>query len=811
MTRRLPVPLTSLIGRDHELEGLENLLRRTPARLVTITGPGGIGKTRLALELAHRLSRHVPAGSIWVSLASVHEPAEVAAALASSLDIQVPAGSTPFSALCDDLAQRRALLVIDNFEQVSAAGPLLTDLLQAGSSLRIVVTSRSVLNVTGEHRVAIDPLALPTAQVSVRAAAELAAFPAIRLFVERANAATGSFALTPENAADVVAVCRALDGLPLAIELAAARLRHLPLAAMTTRLADRFGLLVDGPRDRPPRHQALHDAIDWSYKLLSPPAQALFRRMAALPGGCTLATAQMLGLEAHQTELEALEHISSLVDGSLLTRLTDPLAEPRYGMLETIRQFGLQQLRSRDEEGETYRALGAGYARLADQAWEAIGGPEQKPWVDRLDAERSNVRAVCEWAIQANEPGMVLRLRTILWLIWAQRGNLADGHTLLQRALALPGPVDEGQRANAVYDLGNLAFELHDFETARAAFTECYDVWARTEDRDGIANALNGLGLIDRETGAYTSASTRFEEARDIWASLHNEAFVALAQFNLGTVEIAAADTQAAESSFSRALALRRSLNDVDGAAYALYYLGHVASLDARLDQANEFLRESLEVFTRIGDRSGEAYALYAMACCAWLAQDDHKALKLFHAALSLWHALASANGIVVNVDGIAAVAAARGDATVATRLLAATEAYRARIGIVPPWMERRVIESAWAAIADRLDAPRVEEARQAGAAMSLDEAALAALRLVKRSADDVPVNLLEKLSAREREVFVLLAEYKTDREIAEQLFLSHRTVERHVGSILAKLEVKNRRAAAALGASRRASQALSA
>ncbi|MBL8127551.1 MAG: tetratricopeptide repeat protein [Chloroflexia bacterium] len=809
MTQRLPVPLTPLIGREHELANLENILRRTPARLVTITGPGGIGKTRLALELAHRLTPHFPAGCIWVSLASVHDPAEVASALASSLDIQAPAGSTPFSALCDDLAQRNALLVIDNFEQVSAAGPLLTDLLQAGRSLRIVVTSRSVLNVTGEHRVAVDPLALPGTQVDARAVAELAAFPAIRLFVERANAATGDFALSPDNAADVVAVCRALDGLPLAIELAAARLRHLPLAAITARLTDRFGLLVDGPRDRPTRHQALHDAIDWSYKLLSSPAQALFRRMAALPGGCTLATARMLGLGEHQTELETLERISALLDGSLLVRLADPLDEPRYGMLETIRQFGLQQLRACDEEGDTYRALGAGYAGLADRAWEAIGGPEQKPWVDRLDAERGNVRAVCEWAIQANEPGIVLRLRTILWLIWAQRGNLAEGRALLQRALAHPGPIDEGQRANALFDLGNLAFELHDFAVARAAFTECYEVWERTADRDGIANALNGLGLLDRETGAYPSASARFQGAREIWASLHNAAFEALALFNLGTVEIAAGNTHTAHACFSEVLALRRSLNDIDGSAYATLYLGHVASLDADLDQANALLGASLAMFTRLGDRSGEAFALYVMAYCDWLAEDEHKALKRFHEALSLWHALASADGIVVNVEGIAAVAATRGDATLAARLLAATEAYRARIGIVPRWIERRLIETAWAALMNRLDATGIDEARRTGAALSLDEAALAALRLLTRSADDVPVSVLEKLSARERDVFVLLAEYRTDREIAERLFLSHRTVERHVGSILAKLEVKNRREAAALGSTRRTGEPL--
>lgn len=804
--QRLPVPLMPLIGREHELASIETILSRTPTRLVTITGPGGIGKTRLALELAHRHNGGFPAGSQWVSLAAVRDAADVAAALTSSLDIQIPAGGTPFSALSDDLSQRDTLLVIDNFEQVSEAAPLLIDLLQTSSLLRIVVTSRSVLNVSGEYRFAIDPLSLPGAQANSRTVAELAEFPAIRLFVERANAATGSFSLASENATDVTAICRSLDGLPLAIELAAARLRHLPLAALITRLEDRFELLVDGPRDQPSRHQTLHDAIDWSYKLLSLQAQALFRRMAALPDGCTLANARTLIFPEKSTEREALELISSLVDSSLIIRLPDSLAEPRYSMLESIRQFGLLELRSSGEEGETYGALGASYADLADRVRKDIGGPEQKPWVERLDAERGNVRAICEWAIQANKPTIVLRLRTILWLVWVQRGNLAEGRSLLQRALALPGPADEGERANAVFDLGNLAFELHDYDLAHKAFSECHDVWERLGDKDGIASALNGLGLLNREVGSYASASAHFQAAREIWEALDDESAVAISQLNLGTVELAAGNIHTAERYFSQALSLYQSLDDIDRSAYAILYLGQIAFLDARLDHSQELLRAGLEMFTRIGSKSGEASSLYALAYCAWLAHDEHKALKVFHDALSLWHALAGAHGIVVNVEGIAAVVAARGDAVVASRLLAAMEAYRTRIGIVPPLIERRLIEAAWASVQDSLDPSAVDEARRAGATMLLDEAALEALRLLKRSAGDVPVDVLDKLSVRERDVFVLVAEYKTDREIAEQLFLSHRTVERHVGSILAKLEVKNRREAAALASNRRVS-----
>lgn len=806
MTQHLPVSLTSLIGRDDQLAYIASLLSESSARLVTITGPGGIGKSRLALEFAHRFRRRFAAGCYWVSLASVQNPDDVAAVIASSLDINVPVGDSALSALAGELAHQDALLVLDNFEQISTAAPMLAEILQAGASLRILVTSRTVLNLSGEHRVAIEPLALPESCGDTSTVQQAAAFPAIRLFVERAHAATGSFSLTADNTPDVVAICRALDGLPLAIELAAARLRHLPLATINTRLEDRFGFLVGGPRDRPIRHQTLHEAIDWSYRLLSPTAQALFRRMAALPAGCTLATTRMPGFVDHVTELETLELFAALVDCSLIFPLPDPAHEPRYGMLETIRQFGLEQLRTCGEEEETYRALGIGFARIAGQVRQAIGSADQKPWVDRLDAERGNVRAICEWAIQSGAPSLVLDLRTILWLVWMQRGNLAEGRGLLQRALASSGLVDEGERANAVFDLGNLAFELHDYTAAHQSFMECLDVWERVNDRDGIASALNGLGLLDREMGAYARAFTRFHEALEIWEDLREESCVAIAQFNLGTVEMAAGNVRAAESHFSRALSMNEHLDDIDSAAYALLRLGQIASIDGQLDDAKGLLHESQAMFARIGDRSGEASVQYALAYHAWMAGDEHRALRLFHDALALWHSLGGQNGNVESIEGIAAVAAARGTAVVAARLLAATESYRRRIGSVPTWPERQLIEAAWTSIQRRVDAAVIEEARQGGASLALDEAAIEALRLLQRQPEDVPPDVLDKLSAREREVFLLLSEYKTDREIAEQLFLSHRTVERHVGSILAKLDVKNRREAAGLNSLRRPS-----
>ncbi len=806
MSWRLPVPLTPLIGRQDELAGVDALLRTTSTRLVTITGPGGVGKTRFTLELAQSLQEHFASGCFWVSLASVEDANGVAAALASSLDIQVSSDQTALSALCEHLAQREALLVIDNFEQVRDAAPLLTELLQAGSSLRIVVTSRTLLNISGEQRVALAPLAVPDVLTSPNTAADLLRFSAVHLFLERAAAATGSFDLTPENAGDVVAVCRALDGLPLALELAAARLRHLPLAVIVARLEDRLGLLVGGPRDRPARHQALREAIDWSYRLLEPGAQTLFRRLAALPGGATLETALALGHASDQTESETLERLSALVDFSLVVRLPDPLGEPRYGMLETIRQFGLWRLRAEGEEHETLRALGAILTDLATRARPELGGPGQKRWVDRLESERGNIRSVCEWAILANDPDMVFRLGNRLWSFWIQRANPDEGRGLLQRALAAPGPWDEVERANAVFNLGIVDLELHDHRSAREAFEACLQSWDRIGDRDGVACAHNELGLIDSEEGAFADATRRFQLATAIWQEIGKESGVAIMQLNLGTAALYQGDARTAATHLNRARSLFLQLNEVDRAAHVTCRLGQVACLDGRLDEAQALFRESHEAFTRVGDRDGEADVLYAMGYRAWLAGIEHEALKQFQDSLALRHALASRDGVVACVDGIAALAAARGNAADAATLLGATAAYRARIGAVPPSFERHLMEVTWAAVTARLAPPDITEARTAGEHLSLDEVTMAALRLLTPPEIAAPPDVLEKLSAREQEVFSLLSRYMTDREIAERLFLSHRTVERHVGSILAKLEVRNRREAATLGSLRVAS-----
>jgi DNA-binding NarL/FixJ family response regulator len=462
-------------------------------------------------------------------------------------------------------------------------------------------------------------------------------------------------------------------------------------------------------------------------------------------------------------------------------------------------------LQAEGEYDDTYRALSRGLTDLAERAVGEIGGPHQKPWIDRLEMEQATMRAVCEWAIHINEPDIVLRLGAKLWYFWMQHGYLGEGRDLLRRALSSPGPQDETLRANAIYNMGNIDHELLDYETARSGFAECLQIWERVDDRDGIACAHHGLGLLDREAGAYDAATARFRLAAEIWRELGDEPGVAITTLNLGVVALSAGVLPDAKASLTQALAMFRKLNDIDRSAHVRNWLGQVASLDGHQDEAQALFHQSIETFIAIGNQRGETEVLYAMARRALDMGDLQDALRLFHDALAQLHARAERRGIIECVEGIAAIAAMRGNAAAAVRLLNATDAYRVGIGAVASFAERMQIERAWAAVRDRLDDDAIAEAARAGQELSLDDLALDALRLLKRPADVTPLSMLEKLSAREQEVFTLLTEYLTDREIAERLFLSHRTVERHVGSILEKLGVKNRREAAALGTQRTA------
>jgi predicted ATPase/DNA-binding SARP family transcriptional activator len=716
----LPTPPTSFIGRVGELEEVTRLLATT--RLLTLTGPGGCGKTRLALQVAATLvggrpetarrpvgsgeapgdrvadaSREqfreqrpeFPDGVAWVELATLAEPMLVPQAVATALGVREERGGTPAEALERLLRAKALLLVLDNCEHLVEACALLVEgLLRSCPGVRVLATSRELLGIPGELACPVPGLSVP-AGVDVPTTEELWQSEAARLFVERARFRQPSLALAEHDGTAVAAICRRLDGNPLAIELAAAKVGVLPVSEIAARLGNALGLLTSRQRTGWAHHQTLRTALEWSYDLLTAPERAVFERLSVFAGGFALETAEAICGGGVVPDALVLDLLSRLVDKSLLQTGPAGGGTMRYRLLEILRQFGSERLAAGGEADELRDRHARHFRALAEQSEPQLSGPRQALWLDRLSLEHDNLRAALRWSVERPLADVGLRLAAALWPFWAVRGHYREGRDWLAQLLALPGAAARGEaRAKALVAAGALANYQGDHDAARAYDREALAIWRELGDEHGLAVAQNVLGLALYDQGDYAGAHALFEES----------------------------------------LTLRRALGDRHGVAYALGNLGLVAHVQGDLPVARALYEECLAILRELGDRGHVATALSNLASVAYDQGDYVAARRLYADGLTIWWELDARQGVAYALEGFAGVAVAEGQLERAVRLAGAAAALRQALGSPLAPADRDRLQDQLEHARRALDETAYDTAWSAGHHMALEDAVHQAL-----------------------------------------------------------------------------------
>jgi predicted ATPase/DNA-binding CsgD family transcriptional regulator len=893
----LPLQITSLVGREHEVAAVCELLRQDDVRLLTLIGPPGIGKTRLAIRAAAELLPDFADGVNFVNLAPVTDPALVSSTVAQTLGVKETQGCSLLQSLQTHLQNKRMLLLLDNFEQVIEAAPVLAGMLSASPHLKLLVTSREVLHLSGEHNFPVPPLSIPPVlapqdllgRLAPLPMLQLAEYEAVQLFIQRATALKPDFALGEDNAYAIAEICRKLDGLPLAIELAAARIRYLSPHAILERLKDRFRLLMGGPRDLPARHQALQATIEWSYDLLNEHERKLFRRLAVFRGEYTLQAIEAVCNTEEDTGVEVLDTVASLVDKSLLgPRLAGgqrsvpvEAGEARFVMLETIHEFAREKLQESGEAEAVQRRHALYFLALAERAEPKLHGPEQVAWLDHLEAELDNFRAALEWAYYNDiDIKLGLRIASALSTFWNRRGHVSEGQEWLSRLLskAREAGVDRSEEgalsmAGTLYALGFLvAMRRGDFMSARPLVEESIKLYKQlqagkrtkglseslnllgivvsrfegmaarrrlheealqiareTGDIWSIARSLYQLGHVARLSGDYALAHSMFEESLLLFQESGDKFNIGLALIGMGQIAEYRGDYQTARRLYEESLAIYRELGDKWGIVGALISLSSAALHQKDYSAARSFSEESVAAAKQLGGPGIVADALQGLGRAVYLSGDHARAYSLYRESLTLY-ALHKELGdkyegalCLMDLAGLLVVAMSTGKAAIgrssstgqgkaedlkepvtkAVQALGAARALLDNIGVRLDPMSQKLFNTYIASARAQLGERRFASALAAGRTMEPDQAVAWALSTTLPQQVDVneqspqsprAVKLaLGGLTRRERQVATLIAQGKSNREIADELVVSERTVEGHVSNIFSKLGFHSR------------------